>query len=166
MDYDRKSRRSPCGRAKETSLRVAIFCEALPQPPQALALYSGEIARHEISILTRTISIDNLPDAFHDFRIVQISDIHYDEYTEPYFVRRVIAQVNSLAPDLVLLTGDYISFTPMPRDFVMGAMYRCADALATIACPRTLRRHGQPRLLPRSARPSNRFWPQSTSRCW
>jgi hypothetical protein len=43
-----------------------------------MALYSGEIARHEISILSQTIRLDNLPDAFHNFRIAQISDIHYD----------------------------------------------------------------------------------------
>jgi uncharacterized protein len=99
------------------------------------ALYSSEFARHEISVLTRTISIDKLPDAFHNFRIVQISDIHFDEYTEPSFVRRVIGHVNSLTPDLVLLTGDYISFTPLPRSFVLGAMHRCAEVLGGIACP-------------------------------
>ena len=100
-----------------------------------MALYSGEIARHEISIPSRTIPIRNLPPAFQGFRIAQLSDIHYDEYTEPSFVRRVIARVNALAPDLVLLTGDYISFAPLPRDFVLGAMHRCAQTLAAIACP-------------------------------
>ena len=100
-----------------------------------LAFYAGEIARHEISIVTQAIAIDKLPDPFHDFRIVQISDIHFDEFSEPSFVRRVISRVNSLQPDLVILTGDYISFTPMPRDFVMGAMYRCADVLHEISCP-------------------------------
>jgi predicted MPP superfamily phosphohydrolase len=101
----------------------------------SLGFYSGEIARHEISIPTLAIAIDNLPDAFHNFRIVQISDIHFDEFTEPYFVRRVVDHINSLQPDLVLLTGDYISFTPMPHDFVLGAMYRCAEVLRGIACP-------------------------------
>ncbi len=100
-----------------------------------MALYSGEIARHEISILSRTIPIRNLPPAFQGFRIAQLSDIHYDEYTEPAFVRRVIARVNALAPDLVLLTGDYISFAPLPKSFVLGAMHRCAQTLAAIACP-------------------------------
>jgi predicted MPP superfamily phosphohydrolase len=103
-----------------------------------MALYSGEVARHEISVLTHTIEIDNLPAAFHNFRIVQISDIHLDEYTEPSFLRRVLAQVNALAPDLVLLTGDYISyigFVPLPHDFVLEAMHRCGEVLREIACP-------------------------------
>jgi predicted MPP superfamily phosphohydrolase len=100
-----------------------------------LALYSGEFARHEISIVTRPISIANLPDAFHNFRIAQISDIHLDEFTEPSFVRRVIGQVNSLAPDMVLITGDYISTGPLGRRYAHHAMARCADILRDIACP-------------------------------
>jgi len=100
-----------------------------------MAFYSGEIARHEISVLSHTIGIRNLPDAFRGFRIVQISDIHFDEYTEPSFLERVLLQVNSLNADMVLLTGDYISFTPLPRSFVLGAMHRCADVLRAIACP-------------------------------
>lgn len=99
-----------------------------------MALYSSEVARHEISILTHDIPIRNLPPAFEGYRIAQVSDIHYDEYTEPWFVHHVIDKVNALAPDLVVFTGDYISFTPMPRDFVLGAMNRCADAMARIAC--------------------------------
>src|SRR6185437_15438850 len=71
-----------------------------------LALYSAEIARHEISILSQTLNIRNLPEAFSNFRIVQISDIHFHEFTEPFFVRRVVEHINSLKPDLVLLTGD------------------------------------------------------------
>jgi len=100
-----------------------------------LALYSGEIARHEISIETPTLALAKLPDAFHGYRIAQISDIHFDEYTEPSFVRRVVGEVNRLAPDLVLLTGDYISNTPLGGQFAGGAMLRCAEVLRALACP-------------------------------
>jgi len=100
-----------------------------------LAIYSGEFARHELSVVNRSLAVANLPSAFQNFRIAQISDIHFDEFTEPFFVRRVIERVNSLAPDLVLLTGDYISYNPLPKDFVLGAMYRCAEALRDLACP-------------------------------
>jgi len=99
-----------------------------------MALYSGEVARHEISVVTRPIAIGNLPAAFQNFRIVQISDLHYDEYSEPSFVARVIGHVNALAPDLVVLTGDFVSFGPLGRSFAMGAMERCAEQLSHIAC--------------------------------
>ena len=100
-----------------------------------LALYSAEFARHELSIVTQNLALANLPAAFHGFRIAQISDIHFDEYTEPFFVRRVVEQVNSLAPDLLLLTGDYISNTPLPRRFADYAMHQCADVLRGLTCP-------------------------------
>ena len=100
-----------------------------------LALYSGEIARHEISIESHTLSLAKLPEAFRGYRIAQISDIHFDEYTEPSFVRRVVEQVNLLAPDLVLLTGDYVSNTPMGQQYAGGAMLRCADELRKLTCP-------------------------------
>jgi len=31
----------------------------------------------------RDVALAKLPDAFHGYRIAQISDIHFDEYTEP-----------------------------------------------------------------------------------
>jgi len=100
-----------------------------------LALYSAEIARHEIDIVTRDLALGSLPPAFAGFRIVQISDIHFDEYTEPWFLRRVVERINTLRPDLVLLTGDYISMGPLPARFARYALGRCAAILGGIECP-------------------------------
>lgn len=100
-----------------------------------LALYSGEIARHEIDIVRRTIYIQNLPTAFHGFTIAQLSDIHLVEYTEPAFLERVVRHTNSLHPDLVLLTGDFVtrgafSFLDSP-----ASAQRCAEILSTLTAP-------------------------------
>jgi len=100
----------------------------------AVALYSAEVSRHEISVETRRLAIRDPPAAFHGFRVAQISDIHFDEYTEPWFLRRVIQRINGLAPDLVLLTGDFISFGPLPRRFAQYAIHRCTELLHEIAC--------------------------------
>ena len=100
----------------------------------ALALYAGEIARHEIDVVQRPIPIRNLPTPFHGFRVVQISDIHLDEYTEPFFLERVVQRVNDLRPDCVLLTGDFVTvgaFTAVARN---GA-HRAAEILSTLTCP-------------------------------
>jgi hypothetical protein len=100
-----------------------------------LALYSGEIARHEIDIVQRPIAIHNLPSAFHGYRIVQLSDIHLDEYTEPFFLEHIVNRVNAIAPDLVLLTGDFITHGSLT--FVAGrhAIHRCAEILTTLTTP-------------------------------
>src|SRR5882757_2756530 len=100
-----------------------------------LALYSGEFARHEIDIVQRPIAINNLPSSFHGYRIIQLSDIHLDEYTEPFFLERIVQKVNTLSPDLVLLTGDFITHGSLT--FIAGrhALRRCAEILTTLTAP-------------------------------
>lgn len=100
-----------------------------------LGLYSSEVARHELDITHVDIPIRRLPGPFAGFRIAQISDIHLDQYTEPAFVTRVIDQVNALAPDMVLLTGDFVSRGPLPYRFGARESWRCADLLRPLACP-------------------------------
>jgi uncharacterized protein len=100
-----------------------------------VALYSNEISRHELEITRPTFSIKNLPPAFDGFRIAQISDLHLEEYTEDYFLRRVIRQVNALAPDMVLVTGDFISRGPLSDAVTFAAAGRCGELLATLHCP-------------------------------
>ena len=99
------------------------------------SLYSNDIARHELAITRPTFSIRNLPPAFEGFRIAQISDLHLEEYTEDYFLRRVVAHVNALSPDMVLVTGDFISRGPLSSSVTYSAAGRCAEILATLQCP-------------------------------
>lgn len=100
-----------------------------------LALYAGEISRHELSIEQRTIHLPRLPEAFRGMRIVQISDFHYAEFTEAFFLRDMVRHVNRLRPDLVVLTGDFISFGPLPFSFARAHMPECAAILSGIRCP-------------------------------
>jgi uncharacterized protein len=102
-----------------------------------LALYAGEIERHAIEVVPRTLTIDALPDAFTGFRIVQISDIHLEEYTEAAFLKLIVRMTNDLRPDLVVLTGDFISSRPFPRHDAIRWGYECADILSGLDCPQT-----------------------------
>jgi predicted MPP superfamily phosphohydrolase len=103
--------------------------------PGLVALYSNEVSRHEIDIAHRTFFLRNLPPAFDGFRIVQFSDIHLEQYTEDFFLRDVVARVNALAPDLLLITGDFISRGPMAVDLSYSGAARCAEILSTLTCP-------------------------------
>jgi hypothetical protein len=100
-----------------------------------LGVYAGEIARHEIDIVHRTIVIDRLPEAFKGFRIVQVSDFHYKEYTEAFFIKLVIHEVNALKADLVVLTGDFISYGPAAPHRSVPWAYECGELLTRIQCP-------------------------------
>ncbi len=50
-----------------------------------------------------TISADTLPAAFDGFRIVQLSDLHGEEYGA------LAEKVAKLQPDMIALTGDYLN---------------------------------------------------------
>ena len=102
----------------------------------ALALYSTELERHYIEIVPQTFAIAKLPEAFHGFRIAQLSDIHLEQYTEDFFLRRAVDHINALAPDMVLLTGDYISNNEHgPDTRAYAAMPHCAAILGELKCP-------------------------------
>jgi predicted MPP superfamily phosphohydrolase len=100
-----------------------------------IATYSGTHARHELEISHHTFPIKNLPDAFQGFRIAQLSDIHLEEYTEPYFLERAVQRINALRPELVLLTGDFISRGPRPDAFAIKTAGLCAEILSGLKAP-------------------------------
>ncbi len=107
-----------------------------------LAVYSGEIARHWIQVTHHDFFLPGLPAAFDGMRIAQISDIHLDDLTEPFFLRYVVERLNGLKPDAVFLTGDYvtISFRVKPGDsfgtrgYALQAAWQCAAILAKLDC--------------------------------
>jgi uncharacterized protein len=100
-----------------------------------LAFYAGEIARHELEILELTIKLPRLPDAFAGMKIAQISDFHFREFTEASFLQAVVRRVNDLAPDLVVLTGDFVSNKPLGNHIGVKMGYHCAELLSRIECP-------------------------------
>ena len=100
-----------------------------------LAFYAATHARHELEVERRTILIRDLPDNFRGFRLVQISDIHLVEWTEPWFLQHAVDRINVLAPDLVVLTGDFISRGPLSEAVAFKAMPVCAEVLSGIRCP-------------------------------
>lgn len=100
-----------------------------------LALYAGEIERHWIEITRRDIFLPGLPGVFDGFRVAQISDIHMDEFTEPFFLREAVNHINRLNPDAVFLTGDYVTYELLPKRFSIGPAWHCARLLNQLQCP-------------------------------
>jgi predicted MPP superfamily phosphohydrolase len=99
-----------------------------------LAAYSNVIARHWIEITRPEIRLTGLPAAFDGLRIAQLSDIHMDEFTEPFFLHHVIDRINQLQPDVVLLTGDFVSYEIGSRHFAIGSAWQCANILTSLRC--------------------------------
>lgn len=61
-----------------------------------------------IVVAKKTVSINSLPDIFDGFKICQITDVHHGPFVGLKFIERVVETANSLRPDLIVLTGDYI----------------------------------------------------------
>ena len=100
-----------------------------------VALYSSFHGRHELEVTHRTFAIRDLPDAFLNFKIVQISDIHLEAFTEPWFLQRVLDLTNALEPELILLTGDFVSRGPLSVAATYRAAGLCAEMLTQLKAP-------------------------------
>ena len=58
------------------------------------------------------LTLPHLPIQFDGYSIIQISDFHFGSWLNKAFLEEAINQVNSLLPDLVVITGDFVSFSP------------------------------------------------------
>jgi len=56
------------------------------------------------------IKIKNLPFIFHNYRIINLTDIHLGQWISPEYLEGVVDYVNALNPDMITLTGDYVSY--------------------------------------------------------
>lgn len=54
-----------------------------------------------------------LPEAFDGFRIALLSDFHYDEFFSIHPIQRAIEMVNGIVPDVVVLTGDFVTVSAL-----------------------------------------------------
>ncbi|MGA8074255.1 MAG: metallophosphoesterase [Candidatus Acidiferrales bacterium] len=57
------------------------------------------------------IRLEVLPEAFRGFRIIQLSDIHHGVFLPGEMLRQVVETVNELEPDLVAVTGDFVTYS-------------------------------------------------------
>jgi predicted MPP superfamily phosphohydrolase len=58
------------------------------------------------------IALAHLPPALDGFCLVQLSDVHLGPFTSERRLRRIVERVNTLAPDLVVITGDLADEKP------------------------------------------------------
>src|SRR6202789_1470963 len=99
-----------------------------------LAIYSGEIARLLIDVTYHNVEVPGLNHPFDGMRIVQLSDIHLDDFTEPFFLRHVVTVVNQLRPEAVFLTGDFVSEGFVSRNYSVEAAWLCGSILSELDC--------------------------------
>lgn len=62
-----------------------------------------------LKVERREIHLRRLPRQLDRLRIVHLSDIHHSPFTGTEQIERAIETANNLQPDLIALTGDYVS---------------------------------------------------------
>ena len=86
------------------------------------------------------ISLARLPHAFDGFTIAQLSDFHYDDRFSAVPIQKAVEIVNGLHPDLIALTGDFVTVPLLSRSpgtrksFAQGAD-PCAGILQGLQAP-------------------------------
>jgi predicted MPP superfamily phosphohydrolase len=84
------------------------------------------------------IALERLPAVWDGLRVVQLSDFHYDPYFSVVPIRKAISVVNGLRPDLVVLTGDFVTAQTFGLDHDQSSadvIDPCASLLAQLQSP-------------------------------
>lgn len=68
---------------------------------------------HWIKINHLKVVNTQIPKEFVGKRMVFVSDIHHGPYFSIYRVNKLVAQINKLNPDIILLGGDYVHRNPV-----------------------------------------------------
>jgi predicted MPP superfamily phosphohydrolase len=90
--------------------------------PLAALMQAALLEPRQVEITRQPIQIERWPASLKGFRIVQLSDIHHSQFLSEREISEAVGMANLLDPDLVALTGDYVSHSA-------GYIPGCARAL-------------------------------------
>jgi predicted MPP superfamily phosphohydrolase len=111
--------------------QMAIVASATPF---AAAIYGLSYERLAVEVTHRRIALSRLPKAFDGFRIAQLSDFHISSFMPAGEIGRCVAMTNQLKPDLVVLTGDYLSWDPSEEGEVVKVLADLQAPFGVFGC--------------------------------
>jgi len=82
-------------------------------------------------IVRQEIALRRWPEHLEGFSIALLSDFHYDHYFSAHPLDAAVDMVNGLRPDLIVLTGDFVSLRLFKRNDQQAAAHAdpCAEIL-------------------------------------
>jgi uncharacterized protein len=111
--------------------RSAGAVVAAPFVAGAYALFYGRL---NLEITQQRIQLARLPKAFKGFRIVQLSDIHIGPFMTQDQIRKYADIANGLRPDLLALTGDFVTWDPSTQHAVVDALTSLRAPFGIFGC--------------------------------
>ena len=109
----------------------AVAVSATPLVAGAYAILYGRI---NLQTTRQRIKLARLPKAFDGFRIAQLSDIHIGPFMPVEEIRKYVAIANDLRPDLMVLTGDFVTWDPRTQEDVVLALSGLKAPLGIYGC--------------------------------
>jgi predicted MPP superfamily phosphohydrolase len=88
--------------------------------------YTRVVETRRVEVVDLPLTLPRLAQEFDGYRLVQIGDIHLDDWTRPQRLYRIIEMVNEQRPDLVAIMGDFASYSSRRLDegLLVGALRR------------------------------------------
>ena len=80
------------------------------QDAMTYSLPDKKFNEKKIDLVEIDIELNNLGWNFHNFRILNITDVHLGQWINPEYLDELVDYVNTLNVDLITLTGDYFSY--------------------------------------------------------
>jgi predicted MPP superfamily phosphohydrolase len=74
-------------------------------------LYAREVETRWVEVKHVVLTLEHLAPEFDGYRLVQIGDLHLDDWAKPERLRGIAQKVNEQRPDLVAITGDFASYS-------------------------------------------------------
>jgi len=111
--------------------RSAALVTAAPFVAGAYGLFYGRL---NLQTTRPRIRLPRLPRAFEAFRIAQLSDIHVGPYMSEEQIRRYAQIVNELRPDLIVLTGDFVTWDAGTQEAVVRALAGLRAPFGVFGC--------------------------------
>jgi predicted MPP superfamily phosphohydrolase len=100
-----------------------------------LLAYAAGVEPKWVEMKRLTLKLAGLSDEFKGYKIVHISDIHAGRWMPLSRLEEVVRLVNSEEPDLIVITGDFVTYTypEVPADIVPTLRHLCArDGVAAV----------------------------------
>lgn len=102
--------------------------------PFIAGAYGLLYGRLNLETTDQEIHLARLPRAFHGFRIAQLSDIHIGPFMPEEEILRYVEITNGFKPDLVVLTGDFVTWKPAPQVQVVRALAGLKAPFGVFGC--------------------------------
>ena len=108
--------------------------QAVVAAPFVAGAYGLLYGRLNLEVSHPRIRLPHLPQAFSGFRIAQLTDIHIGPFMSQDQIRKFVAIANAQKPDLIAITGDYVTWDPSTQEAVVAALAGLKAPFGVFGC--------------------------------